>query len=136
MDRATYRAAKAHLVAQMQAGQSWHEAAASVGLQTSRSSAYRLLRRVRTEGAVALDDQRHGHPTKVRQPVREWLAAFCRAAPEATGRTVQTAILERFGLEVSVSQINRLRAALGVRRQGSGAGEKSAERVAGSANLV
>jgi transposase len=136
MDRAAYRAAKAHLVARMQAGQSWHEAAASVGLQTSRSSAYRLLRRVRTEGAVALDDQRHGHPTKVRQPVREWLAAFCCAAPEATGRTVQTAILERFGLEVSVSQINRLRAALGVRRQGSGAGEKSAERVAGSAHLV
>lgn len=28
-------------------------------------------------------------PTKVRQPVREWLAAFCRATPEAAGRTVQ-----------------------------------------------
>ena len=117
MDRAAQRAAKAQMVAQMQADQSWHAAATSVGLQTSRASAYRLLRRVRTEGAVALDDQRHGHPTKTRQPVREWLATFCRAAPEATGRTVQTALFERFGLEVSVSQINRLRAVLGVRRQ-------------------
>jgi transposase len=130
MDRGVRLAAKAQMVAHMQAGQSWQEAATNAGLQTSRATAYRLLRRVRTEGAVALDDQRHGHPTKVRQPVRDWLARFCRAAPACTGRAVQAALLERFGLAVSVSQINRLRAALGVRRQGSGAGEKSAERFA------
>jgi putative transposase len=130
MDREALRAAKAQMGAHMQAGQSWHKAATNASLQTSRASAYRLLRRVRTEGAVALDDQRHGHPTKVRQPVRDWLAAFCRAAPEATGRTVQAALLGEFGLLISVSQINRLRAALGIRRQVSGAGEKSAERLA------
>jgi transposase len=78
---------------------------------------------------VALEDQRHGHPTKARQPVREWLAAFCRAAPEATGRTVQEALLAHLGLQISVSQINRLRAALGVRRPGPGVGGKSAERL-------
>ncbi len=127
MDRETRRAAKAQMVAHMQAGQSWHEATTNAGLQTSRASAYRLLRRVRTEGAVALDDQRHGHPTKVRHPVRDWLVTFCRAAPEATGQTVQAALFEQFCLEVSVSQINRLRAALGVRRQVSSAGGKSAE---------
>jgi transposase len=126
MEREAHRVAQAHLVAQMQAGHSWHEAATSAGIQTSRASAYRLLRRVRLEGAVALDDRRHGHPTKVRQPVRDWLAAFCRAAPTSPGRTVQAALLERFSLQVSVSQINRLRAVLGVRRQVSGAGEKSA----------
>jgi len=136
MDHEAQRVAKAQLVAQMQAGRSWHEAATSAGVQTSRASAYRLLRRVRLEGAVALDDHRHGHPTKVRQPVRNWLAAFCRAAPASPARTVQTALLERFGLQVSVSQINRLRAALGVSRQVSGVGKKSAERAAGSANLV
>jgi transposase len=130
MDREALRAAKAQMGAHMQAGQSWHKAATNASLQTSRASAYRLLRRVRTEGAVALDDQRHGHPTKVRQPVRDWLAAFCRAAPEATGRTVQAALLGEFGLLISVSQINRLRAALGIRRQEPGAGEKSAERIA------
>ncbi len=126
MDQEARRAAKAQMIAQMQAGLSWQEAATRAGVQTSRTAAYRLLQRVRTEGAAALDDQRHGHPTKLRQPVRDWLAAFCRAAPESTGRTVQAALLERFGLEISISQINRLRAALGVRRPASGAGEKSA----------
>ena len=130
MDQEARRAAKAQMVAHMQAGQSWQEAATNAGIQTSRASAYRLLRRVRIEGAVALDDQRHGHPTKVRQPVRDWLAVFCRAAPEAIGRTVQAALLKRFDLLISISQINRLRAALGVRRPTSGAGEKSAGRAA------
>ncbi len=131
MDREALHAAKAQMVAQMQAGQSWHEAATKAGLQTNRATAYRMLHRVRTEGAVALDDQRHGHPAKMCQPVRDWLVTFCRAASEATGQTVQTALFEQFGLEVSVSQINRLRAALGVRRQVSGAGGKSAGGAAG-----
>ncbi len=81
---------------------------------------------MRTEGTAALEDLRHGHPTKVREPVRQWLVQFCRAAPEVAGRTVQAALQEQFHLEISISQVNRLRAALGVRRQGSGAGEKSA----------
>lgn len=104
MDWEALHAAKAQMVAQMQAGQSWHDAATNAGLQTSRATAYRLLHRVRTEGAVALDDQRHGYPAKMRQPVRDWLITFCRAAPASTGHTVQAALLERFGLTVSVSQ--------------------------------
>jgi transposase len=110
----------------MQAGHSWQEATGQAGVQTSRTAAYRLLQRVRTEGPGALEDQRHGHPTKLRQPVRDWLVMFCRAAPARTGRAAQTALLERFGLVVSISQINRLRTALGVRRPAPGAGEKSA----------
>src|SRR6266702_6558962 len=111
MDREERCAAKAQMVAQMQIGQSWQEAATRAGVQTSRTAAYRLLQRVRIEGAIALRDQRHGHPAKLRGPVREWLAELCRAAPESTGRTAQAALFERFGLEVSVCQINRLRAA-------------------------
>lgn len=126
MDRQARHAAKTQMVALMQAGQSWQEAAGQAGVQTSRTAAYQLLQRVRTEGTAALEDQRHGHPTKLRQSVRDWLVMFCRAAPACTGRAVQTALLVRFGLVVSISQINRLRAALGVRRQGAGAGEKSA----------
>ena len=87
MDREARHAAKAVLVAQMQAGCSWPLRATSAVLQTSRASAYRLLRRVRTEGAVALDDQRHGHPTKVRHSVRDWLVTFFRPAPETTRLT-------------------------------------------------
>ena len=126
MDRQAQCAAKAQMVALMQAGQSWQEAAGQAGVQTSRTAAYRLLQRMHTEGIAALEDQRHGHPTKLRQPVRDWLVVFCRSAPASTGRAVQAALLERFGLAVSISQINRLRAVMGVRRQASGAGEKSA----------
>ena len=64
MDREARRAAKTQLVAQMEAGQSWQVAATSVGTQTSRATAYRLLHRVRIEGAMALVDQRHGHQRK------------------------------------------------------------------------
>jgi hypothetical protein len=44
--------------------------------------------------------------------VRQWLVQFCCAAPEVAGRTVQAALQEQFHLEVSLSQVNRLRAAL------------------------
>lgn len=103
MDRATRQAAKAQLVTEMLQGSSWEEAARSVGLQTSRTTAYRLLHRVCTEGAVVLDDQRHGHPAKLRKPVQHWLVQFCRAAPASSGRTVQAALFEQFGLQVSIS---------------------------------
>ena len=131
MDRQVCRAAKAQMIAGMQAGHSWQEAAGQAEVQTSRTAAYRLLQRVRTEGPVALEDQRHGHPTKVREPVRQWLVQFCRAAPEVTGRTVQAALQEQFHLEVSISQVNRLRAALGVSRPRPGVGKKSARGAAG-----
>jgi hypothetical protein len=87
------------MVAHLQARQSWHEAAAYAVFQTSRASAYRLLCRVRIEGAVALEYQQHGHPTNMRQPVRGWLTAFYRVAPAPTEQTVQGALLECFGLE-------------------------------------
>ena len=131
MDRQACCTAKAQMIARMLDGQSWQEAARQAGVQTSRTATYRLLQRVRTEGAAALEDQRHGHPTKVREPVRQWLVQFCRAAPEVTGRTVQAVLLEHFHLEVSISQVNRLRAALGVSRPRSGVGEKSARGAAG-----
>jgi len=38
---------------------------------------------------------------------------------------VQAALSARFGLDVSVSQINRVRAALGLGRSATGAGKKS-----------
>jgi transposase len=70
MDREGQYAAKSQMVAQMQAGQSWQAAATSTGVQTSRTAAYRLLQRVRSEGARALSDRRHGHPVKLREMVK------------------------------------------------------------------
>ncbi len=79
------RAAKARLTAGMRAGRSWQEAAMEAGVQTSRTAAYRLLQGVRAHGEAALRDGRHGHPTKVRGPVRAWLEAYCRGRQTPRG---------------------------------------------------
>jgi transposase len=114
MDKERMRAAKARLVAEMQAGQPWHVAAATAGLQTSQSTAYRLCQVVRERGEMALQDGRHGHPVKLRGEARTFLEAYCRKAPHTPGSVIQTLLQERFDLSVSISQINRVRAALGI----------------------
>lgn len=63
------RVAKGQLIALMQAGHPWHEAAAMAGVQIGRSAAYQLLRNVRLRGNAALQDGRHGHPAKLRPKV-------------------------------------------------------------------
>ena len=100
MDKKQYHAAKARLVAQMQEGQSWQAAAALAGIQTSQSTAYRLLQVVRKRGEA-----------------RTFLAEHCGGAPHTASSTIQTLLQERFGLSVSISQINRVRAALGVSKR-------------------
>jgi transposase len=114
MDKEQHRAAKAQLVALMQAGQSWQAAAAQAGLQISQSNAYRLWGAFRQRGETALEDGRHGHPIKLRGAARAFLEATCRETPSTLSSTLQTALRERFDLSMSISQINRVRAALGV----------------------
>lgn len=70
------RNAKAQVVATMNQGQSWQTAVASVDLPISRATAYRWQRRVHLEGERALDDQRHGHVYKLREPLRRWLVTY------------------------------------------------------------
>ena len=65
LERQERRAAKARLIAGMQAGLSWQEAAAAAGITTSEATAYRLRRRVQQEGEDALADHRHGYPYKL-----------------------------------------------------------------------
>ena len=113
METEERRAAKAQLVRHMLQGQPWHIAAAAAGLHVSRSTAYRLLKRVRTEGEAALTDGRHGHPTKLRSPLRHWLEEYWRDRQEATCREAQEALQARFGVLVSQSQLSRVRAAFG-----------------------
>ena len=127
MVRAERQRAKARVVAGMLAGQSWREATAVAGLALSRSAAYRLTQRVRTEGTGALEDQRHGHPSKLSDPVRQWLVATCRDAPCQSGRMLQAALETRFGLRVSIGHLNALRAQLNLRRLDKGAEKKSAQ---------
>jgi transposase len=95
-------------------GQSWQEVNTGASLPVKRAMAYRLLRAVRTKGNIALQDGRHGHPSKLRGEARAFLKTSCREAPHTTSSTLQTTLRERFDLQVSVSQINRVRATLGV----------------------
>ncbi len=115
MDREQRRAAKAHLIAAMDQGLSWHEAAGAAELPTSRTAAYRLQQRVRLAGPAALDDGRHGHPSKLREPIIQWLIASCQAAPETPSHRLQSLLAAQFAVSVSVSHLNHVRAVLGIR---------------------
>ena len=65
-------------------------------------------------------DDRHGHPYKLTEPVQAWLSEFCTSHPQIASSRVQSELQSRFGVAVSVSQINRVRAKLGVTKQGRG----------------
>jgi transposase len=115
----------------MFAGHPWQSAVSQSGLHISRSTAYRLRKLARDEDKAAfvfLDD-RHGHPSKLREPVLIWMVEFCTNNPQVASSRVQAELKTTFGREVSVSQINRVRAAHGVTRQGNsriqGQGEKN-----------
>ena len=106
--------AKVRFVVAMQQGLSWQEARQEVGLCLSRSTVFRLRQRVHLMGAEAAQDGRHGHPVKLRGEVREFLEETCRQAPHMPSHQIQARLSERFALSVSVSQLNRVRAALGL----------------------
>jgi len=113
------------------AGQSWQATVSQSGLHISRSAAYRLRQQARDEDKAALVflDDRHGHPYKLTKLVCLWMVEFCTNNPQVASSRVQAELKSTFGIEVSVSQINRVRAAKGVTRQeGSrvqGQGEKN-----------
>ena len=106
--------AKVRFVAAMQQGLSWQEARQEVGVCLSRSTVFRLRQRVHLMGAEAAQDGRHGHPAKLRGEVCQWLEETCRQASHTPSHEVQSQLAERFSLTISVSQINRVRATLGV----------------------
>jgi transposase len=106
--------ARVQVVEAMEQGLPWHEATKRAGLQISQSTAYRLRQRMRQGGKQALQEGRHGHPAKLRGEVREWLEETCRQAPHTPSHEIQAQLAERFALPISVSQLNRVRAALGV----------------------
>jgi len=106
--------AREQFIAAMLEGRTFREVSAGSPPPVKRAMAYRLLCAVRAKGDIALQDGRHGHPIKLRGEARAFLEACCRETPYISGLTLQAALRERFDLQVSVSQINRVRAALGV----------------------
>lgn len=111
------QAAKREIVRQMEQGISAREARMSSVVPMHRTTVYRLLKRVQSEGEQALTDGRHGHPVKLRGKVLTFLMEHCQATPCISSPAVQRLLHEHFGLGISVSQLNRVRAALGLSRQ-------------------
>ncbi len=113
-EKSQHQVAREHLISAMLEGCTFRQVSADTPVPLKRAMAYRLLRAVRTKGPIALQDGRHGHPSKLRGEARAFLETSCREAPCMPSLTLQTALRERFDLQVSVSQINRVRATLGV----------------------
>jgi transposase len=111
------QAAKREIVRQVEEGASAREARVGSAVKMHRTTVYRLLKRVQREGESALADGRHGHPVKLRGEVLTCLIEHCQASPSVSSVVVQCAIFERFGLSISVSQLNRVRASLELSRK-------------------
>ena len=125
MDNEQRRKAKRQVIDLMQAGRSWQEAATEASVQISRSTAYRWFQQFRAQGEAALHDGRHGYIAKVHQPIREWLEARCREEPSLPSSSLQKELNAHFGVLVSITHLNRIRAAHGLERQPARMGKKS-----------
>jgi len=125
MEQEQRQAAKRQMLELMQAGQPWQAAAAAVGMQVSRSTAYRWQQEVHTRGEAALQDGRHGHLAKVLPPVLHWLESRCQVAPLVPSSQLQRELQEQLGVLISISHLNAVRAAHGWSNAASQAGKKS-----------
>jgi len=111
------QAAKRQMIEQIEQGASVQQARSQSEVPMHRATVYRLLKRVRAEGETAYTDGRHGHPIKLRGEGRTFLIEVCQATPSISSSVLQQDIQERFGLSMSVSQLNRVRASLGLSRR-------------------
>lgn len=111
------QAARREVVRQVKQGTPVSEARRLCPIPMHRTTVYRLLKRTRREGEQAFIDGRHGHPVKLRGEILTFLTDYCQSHPSAPSAEVQSLLAESFGLSVSVSQLNRVRAAHGLSRQ-------------------
>ncbi|HEX4206861.1 MAG TPA: helix-turn-helix domain-containing protein [Ktedonobacteraceae bacterium] len=108
---------RCEMVRQMGQGVSVREAMMNSAVPMHRTTVYRLLKRVQSEGESALTDGRHGHPIKLRGEALALVREHCQADPYVSSSVVQHLLQEYFSLRVSVSQLNRVRASLGLPRK-------------------
>jgi transposase len=109
--------ARCEIVRQVKQGISAREARMSSAVPMHRTTFYRLLKRVQREGESGSTDGRHGHPIKLRGEALTCLKEYCQSNPSVSSPTVQHLLQERFGLCISVSQLNRVRAIHGLSRR-------------------
>src|SRR6266536_2022859 len=122
------RAAKQQMLALMEAGVSWQEAATTAGVQTSRATAYRWKQEARIRGETALQDGRHGHPAKVLPAVLHWLESRCQATSPVASSHVLKELQKKLRGRISIRHINAVRAAHGWSKVTSYAEKKSGRR--------
>lgn len=120
MDDEQRRSAKRQMMVLMQMGRGFQEAANIAGVQTSRSTAYRWFQAFRLRGEAALHDGRHGHRAKVLEPVLQWLKDTCATTPQAPSSLLQKELHEHLGVQISITHLNRIRAAHDLTRQAVG----------------
>jgi transposase len=111
------RTARREIVKQIEQGISAKLAKVYSVVPMHRTTVYRLLKRVQPEGESAFTDGRHGHPVKLRGEILTFLKDHCQSNPSVSCSAVQRLLYERFGLGISVSQLNRVRASLGLSRK-------------------
>lgn len=117
MNKQEKQQAKLAVVKLMQAGMGWQEAAEQVGIATKRSSAYEWLQKYREQGEEGLRDGRHGHVSKVHEPVVKWLEAKCQENPQISSSQIKEQVPAHLGVGLSVTHLNRIRARYGLSRQ-------------------
>jgi transposase len=107
--------ARREIVRQVELGASAQVARVRSAVSVHRTTVYRLLKRVQREGVQALLDGRHGYPVKLRGEVLALVCEHCQTNPCVSNSAVQRLLYERFKMGISVSQLNRVRAGLGLR---------------------
>lgn len=128
MERNQRQVAREQLVTAMLEGRTFQQASAGSSSPLKRAMAYRLLHAVRSKGHIALADGRQGHPSKLRGEARAFLEEQCSQAPHTPSSTIQAELRERFDLSVSISQINRVRAALGFSNRSASQSQKKKQK--------
>lgn len=114
--RQARKSARQEIVRQVAQGMTASEARKRCPVPMHRATVYRLLKRVECEGEQTCIERRHGHPVKLRGEVLTWLLDYCQSHASVSSSELQRLIAEWFRLSVSVSQLNRVRAAHGARR--------------------
>ncbi len=109
------REAKQKILERIKQGASVEQARSESVLPIHRATIYRLLKRVQSnEGRFV--DGRHGSASKLRGEVLTFLTEHCQVSPDVSSLVLQGVIQKRFSLPVSISQLNRVRASLGLTR--------------------
>ncbi|HEX4206457.1 MAG TPA: hypothetical protein VHZ51_20110 [Ktedonobacteraceae bacterium] len=115
--RQAWGSTRQELVRQVALGATVSEALRRCSVPMHRSTVYRLLKRVECEGEHAFVERRHGHPVKLCGEVLTCVLDYCQNHASIASCEVQRLVAERFSLSVSISQLNRVRAAHGLSRK-------------------